>query len=655
VNAEELRRSQERHALAMQASDEGYWDWIVATDEFYASPRMLEIYGLPADTVFAGRADFLRRHPFQADDEQRWNEAIAAYLAGNSSRVDIEVRMPTGEERWIRLKALCQRDASGTPTRWAGLVSEVTARRQAEQALRLSEERYALAMHASGEGHWDWNIKTDEYYSSPRNNELGGFAPDRKWSGRAEIVRELAFHPDDWPKYNAAVAAHFAGETPRMNLDMRILIPSGGVRWVRMVGMCSRDENGVPVRWAGSAMDITEQKNAEEALRVSEERLRQAQRLEALGTLAGGIAHDFNNILGAVLGYGEMAMTKAPPGSRLRHELECILTAGERGRSLVERILAFSRGGISERVEVHVEKVVREGLNHVSGSLPPNVRLATELTAGRAALRGDPTQVHQVVTNLATNAIHALGAGGVLRVALRTERLAAARSARVGTVPSGDYIVLEIADTGTGIPAEILDRIFDPFFTTKEVGVGTGLGLSLVHGIVSSLGGAIDVVTAAGRGTTFTIYFPQSGEVSELAAPDRLTLPAGEKQRVLVIDDEEALVTLVCRTLETLGYMPTGFTSSAAALQAFRADPMAFDALVTDERMPGLSGSALIREVRAIRSGIPVLLVSGYIGGKVTLDALDAGADEVLKKPLLARELALSLARIFAAPVAARV
>ena len=187
-----------------------------------------------------------------------------------------------------------------------------------------------------------------------------------------------------------------------------------------------------------------------------------------------------------------------------------------------------------------------------------------------------------------------------------------------GTLAAGDYILLKVADTGRGIPAGILDRIFDPFFTTKEVGVGTGLGLSLVHGIVTEVRGAIDVETTLGAGSVFTVYLPHAGDVADGAADEQPAMPRGDQQRVLVVDDEEPLVRLATETLEELGYRPVGFTSSAAALDAFRADPKRFDAVITDERMPGMSGSALIREVRGIRRSIPILLVSGYVGGLVT-------------------------------------
>jgi CheY-like chemotaxis protein len=233
-------------------------------------------------------------------------------------------------------------------------------------------------------------------------------------------------------------------------------------------------------------------------------------------------------------------------------------------------------------------------------------------------------------------------------VSVETTRIDAARVATIGTVGAGDYIVLVVSDTGTGIPQEIVDRIFDPFFTTKEVNVGTGLGLSLVHGIVMEVGGAIDLATTVGSGSAFSVYLPRAGEVShELAKADQ-ALPQGGGQRVLFVDDEEPLVRLATETLEELGYAPVGFTSSAAALAAFRADPKGFDAVITDERMPGMSGSALIREVRGIRRSVPVVLVSGYAGGMTASRAYNAGANEVLKKPLSSRELATSLARVLA-------
>ena len=376
-----------------------------------------------------------------------------------------------------------------------------------------------------------------------------------------------------------------------------------------------------------------------------EARLRQAQRLEAMGTLAGGIAHDFNNILGAILGYGERALRESR-GRRLRGDLESIMAAGERGRALVDRILAFTRSGLGERVTVHVEKVVREALDLLEANRPARIHVKADLRAGRAAMLGDPTQVHQILMNLGTNAVQAMGAGGTLSISLHTARLERTHAGTIGIVSAGDYVVLTVADTGSGIAPEIIERIFDPFFTTKEVGTGTGLGLSLVHGIVTELGGAIDVASTAGAGSTFTVYLPRSGDALASSQEEEPELPRGDGQRVLVVDDEEPLVRLATRTLEELGYAPTGFTSSAAALAAFRADPQRFDALITDERMPGMSGSALIREVRGIRSRMPIVLMSGYVGGAIASSAREAGAEEVLKKPLSARDLAASLARV---------
>jgi signal transduction histidine kinase/CheY-like chemotaxis protein len=428
-------------------------------------------------------------------------------------------------------------------------------------------------------------------------------------------------------------------------MEVRYMV-KGEPRWHMLNAICKRDENGKVIRWTGSATDITERKQAEEGLKSMEHKLRLSQRLEAMGTLAGGIAHDFNNILGAILGYGEMAQRDAPEGSRLARDLDNIVIAGERGRALVDRVHAFSRSAVGERAPVHVERVVREALDLVMAKLPPSVTVRAKLHAGAAAVIGDATQVHQVVANLATNAVHAMPDGGTLRIELGVERIEAARGATIGSLAAGEYVVLSIADAGSGIAPEIIDRIFDPFFTTKEVGTGTGLGLSLVHGIVTDLGGGIEVASKVGAGSTFTVYLPRKGNAEEVRDEKDAALPRGHGQRVLVVDDEEPLVQLATRILEELGYTPTGFTSSEAALAAFRADPDSFDAVITDERMPRMPGSVLIREVRGVRGRMPIVLMSGYVGGGLTERAREVGADEVLKKPLSAHDVATGLARV---------
>src|SRR5262245_42168907 len=638
-----LRESEERYERVVAATEAGFWDWDLARNKYYVSPRLLEMAGLPPDTVIAGREDFQARVPSHPEDLAKWQQEIRSLFASGGSRLSTELRVtPAAGTRWIRLDGMCFRDAAGKVVRWTGSAIDVTPRKLAEEALRDSEQRYELAMAASESGYWDWDIPNNKYFASPKAYELGGYEPG-EWVTRDDFRARANMHPEDFARWEAAREELFAGTGERLAMEVRYIV-SGETRWHSLQAICKRDAAGKVVRWAGSATDITEHKRAEEELKTMERKLRQAQRLEAMGTLAGGIAHDFNNILGAVLGYGEMALRDAPSGSRLARDLKKITVAGERGRALVDRVLAFSRSATGERVPVHVERVVREALDLVSAKLPPRVAVRVHLNAGRAAVLADATQVHQVVSNLATNAVQAMPAGGTLRVELAMERLETPRAATIGWRAAGEYVVLTVADTGAGIAAEIIDRIFDPYFTTKEVGTGTGLGLSLVHGIVMDLSGAIDVASSLGSGTTFTVYLPRSGDAAEPGVEKASALPRGEGQRVLVVDDEEPLVEIATRTLEELGYMPVGFTSSSAALAAFRDDPHRFDALITDERMPGISGSALIREVRGIRASIPIVLMSGYLGGNKA--ALPIVADDILQKPLSASELAASLARV---------
>ncbi|MFZ1868833.1 MAG: ATP-binding protein [Steroidobacteraceae bacterium] len=376
--------------------------------------------------------------------------------------------------------------------------------------------------------------------------------------------------------------------------------------------------------------------------------LRQSQKMEAIGTLSGGIAHDFNNILGAIIGYGELAQQQAPEGSPLRRYLDNIMQAGGRARALVDRILGFSRSGLTEQVPVRVQAVVAETLQLLRASLPPKVRLEQDLLAADSTVIGDETRLHQVTMNLCTNAVQAMRAGGALHVVLERVELAAPRALRRGQLAVGPYVRLTVSDTGTGIPPQILDRIFDPFFTTKSVGEGTGLGLSLVHGIVADLGGEIEVASVVGEGTTFQIWLPASSEAARPAASPPVEPPYGHGETVMIVDDEPALVALTEETLAELGYEPVGFGSSVAALSAFRADPGRFDVVLTDEVMPELPGTDLAREISTVRAGARILLMSGHGGPYLAERAAAAGVSEVLRKPLKRRDLAESLARLLA-------
>jgi PAS domain S-box-containing protein len=514
-----------------------------------------------------------------------------------------------------------------------------------ERALRDSEERYALAMEGANEGHWDWNLETDHLFLSAKMKMLEGKAEDHGTTTRAAWAAKIVIHSDDKARLRTAIKDHLQGRTPSFECEYRVEQRNGDWHWLLARGRCLRDAAGKPYRFVGSAIDVTAQKQAQADKEHLEAQLRQSQKMEAIGTLAGGIAHDFNNILGAILGYGELAQEHAAEGSALRRYVDNVMHAAGRAKVLVDRILGFSRSGLGERVHVHVQSVIEETLELIAASLPANVRLEKRLEAGDAALIGDSTHLHQVAMNLCTNALHAMERGGTLTVVLERIRLVEGRSLSRGTLTPGTHVRLTIKDTGGGIAPAVLERIFDPFFTTKDVGEGTGLGLSLVHGIVTDLGGAIDVKTSAGHGTSFEIWLPIAAEDEKPAVETVRKSPRGHGETVMIVDDEPMLVALAEEMLAELGYEPVGFESSHAALQAFRADPPRFDLVLTDEAMRDLVGIELAREIRRIRSDVPIILMSGHGGVPLAKRAADIGVNEVLHKPLQRGDLAESFAR----------
>src|SRR6266567_1782344 len=274
----DLRFSEERYALAIEASGEGHWDWNIVTDECYISPRLLEMYGFRPGTTFKGREDFLARFPLHPEDRLKWEEAVAAHFADRTARFELEIRMlPRGETRWFHLTGVLTRDSSGKPVRWTGSVADITERKCAEDALRLSEQRYALAMEATGDGHWDWNIPADKMYVSPLLLDMCGLPADSTFVSRSEWVERFPFYPGERPRYAKAVADHFAGKTDRVDMEIRI-VPRGETRWVHMTGRCSRDPSGTPIRWAGSVTDITARMRIDEELRARQDMLDLAQK-----------------------------------------------------------------------------------------------------------------------------------------------------------------------------------------------------------------------------------------------------------------------------------------------------------------------------------------------------------------------------------------
>ncbi len=509
------------------------------------------------------------------------------------------------------------------------LVNEINERRSAEKALRASEERYRTLIDTAREGVWVLDIDACTTFV---NRQMAGMlgCTTEEMVGRSmydflddahkavlkeKLIRRQAGHGEQYDQLfrhkDGSEICGIVNASPLFNAQ------------------------GEVVGSFGMITDVTERMSLQK-------RLQQAQRMEAIGTLAGGIAHDFNNILGAIIGYGQLLRFDLPKTSGQSHRyLEGVLKAADRAKNLVQQILTFSRQAREERKPLLLVPIIKESIKFLRASIPTSIEIRLHLESETSVVLADPTQMHQVLMNLCTNAAQAMGnESGVLEVALSDVDIEYEADELALEKQSGPYIRLAVSDTGEGILPENVECIFDPFFTTKDLGQGTGMGLSVVHGIVRSHGGTIRVTSEPGKGTQFEVLLPRHElEPIETEIHNSATLARGT-EKILVVDDEESIVDILKQTLLYLGYKVEGESSSLNALETFRSKPAGFDLVITDMTMPGLTGAKLARELMDIRPDIPIILCTGFSDKISTEEAKAIGIRELLLKPLDTASLA---------------
>jgi PAS domain S-box-containing protein len=608
----------------------------------YVSAGVERQHGVSCEAVLADSRTLYGQ--FFPEDLPAVRDAESASLAQMTPfKVVARTRRSDGSTRWMELFS-SPRELEDGRVVWDGIELDITERKLAEAVTKQSEQRFS---------HIFDNSPIPITLTDASSGKIIA-ANDRflKFSGfnREEVVghttTELGIYRDPLERAYILEQLRLHG---RLHGHEQIFVAKSGeilncVLWLDVVTI------GADKCIVAIALDLTEQKAAARQQKELEEQLRQAQKLDALGTLAGGIAHDFNNILGAIISYTELGKLDNPDNALLGQYLDEVLMASGRATTLVRQILSFSRHQKEARQNLQLSPIVKEALSLLRATLPSTIALKQKLDAALPDVLANPTQVHQVVMNLCTNAAHAMkGKQGQIGVELERVTVEDGANKPHVALRPGDYVRLRISDTGHGMDAATLQRIFEPFFTTKASGEGTGLGLSVVHGIVKEYGGVVTVDSELGRGTTFAIYLPALSGTEVQRAPEAVgEIPRGRGQRILYVDDEPVLGEAAKKMLERLGYQALVFQRSEAALRAFEQDPTAYDAVVTDFTMPELTGIELSRRVRAIRPGMPVIMVSGSSGPLTQAEVREVGIRDLISKPLSYAALARALAKVFA-------
>ncbi len=621
----------------------------VKTGVWNSSPVLDLIFGIETDYERSLEGWLAIVHP---DDRRSMTEYINQGVLEAPDRFQQEcriIRHDNGMERYVEILGKLEFDAGGQPLRMLGTIQDITERNKSDSMLLESRERLDLALDGAELGIWDWDMENDRVVYDERAAEMLGYS-------LAEIGSHLdawkeRVHPDDLPRAQETLTAHLEDKTPIYESEHRLRHKSGRWIWVHDRGrVVSRGKDGEPLRVTGTQLDITDRILLAQERGNLEGQLVRAQKMEAIGTLAGGIAHDFANILMPILGYTELALNRLEAGDESREYLSQVMRAAHRANDLVKQILTFSRQDEEERHPVILSLILKEVLQLLRSTLPTTIEIRQKIDTGCRPVAASPTQMHQVMMNLCTNAYHAIGEeGGVIDVSMEMVDLDADITQLHPHLNEGAHVRISVSDTGHGIDKATIDKIFEPFYTTKPQGKGTGLGLSVVHGIIANHGGAISVHSEPGKGTVFRIFLPVMERYAELDVPESRK-PQEGTESILFVDDEPQIATLGKEMLEKFGYTVTVRTSAMEALEAFRGNPDRFDIVITDQTMPNMTGVRLATELARIRPHIPVILISGF--SEIMAAEIESVPiiRERITKPILARDLAGAIRRVLDEP-----
>jgi PAS domain S-box-containing protein len=649
-----LRESEQRTKLHFLRTPLGVIDWNLNFQVVAWNPAAEEIFGYSASEAQGRHGSFLVPPELHGKIEETWRQLLSAQGGERTSNACVTRTGQTIFCEWFNTPLI---DERGHVMGVASLVRDITPQRLAEDAFRslikgtstvgepffralVKEMAGALGMRIALVGQlvspsarrirtvavWDRDHPGENFEYSLEDAPCGDVMEKKLciFSGdvQSRFPKDALLHQMGVISYAGAPLFDSKGEL----LGLLAVLGDHPIPQTELL-------RSVLTIFAARAGSELERVNSDNALRHMEEQLRHSQKMEAIGTLAGGIAHDFNNILASIIPNTHLAIEDAGDNPAVRESLDQVLVAADRARNLVQQILAFSRRQQQEKRPIDLGPIVRETLELIRSALPSTIAISTHIASDVPPVLGDPTQIHQVLMNLCTNAEHAMRQkGGCLDVSLTCRQISRADAASNPDLNPGPHASLVVNDTGSGIAEDMIKRVFEPFFTTKAPGEGTGLGLSVVHGIVKDHNGAILLNSVPNKGTRFEILLPACEDKRTRDVPDKTRTVRGNGEHVLLVDDEEALCVVVSRILKRCGYTVTTHANPLAALNDFRSDPSRFHAVFTDFTMPGMTGVALAAEIHAIRPDLPIIMATGL--GSATSQESHPGIRRTVCKPV---------------------